>query len=189
MNETIATPKEVAQAIKQDILQKRGLKLAEAARMLNTSPQNLQGLLSGRARYRIKTANLFNHTFGYSIDYLLEGRGSLYGREDLDLPESGLLIVDPDPFGSFCLTSEGLTERQAFLNRYAHLLSPIFSAVTKDFPTSGVLDITADTSCFEAQDGTEMKIFKYIVFCESIIRQFLRPENIVEELNALSRKK
>lgn len=186
----IATPQQVAQEIRTDLLEKRKLKMADVARLMGTSPQNLSGLLKGRARYRIKTANAFHRLFGYSLDYLLEGKGALYETaqgEEITIGSeiSGDIRAITDPFGSFLPDSEDLTPRQALLNDYAKKLTPIFRKVVDCFP-GGKLDFfNIDTSEFDAHDGTEMTIYRYIAFTEHLIRQVLRPENILKELAEL----
>ena len=77
MSDSIATPEEVAKAIRAD-LACRNMKLVEAAERLGMSRQSVSQLLRGKSRFRVKTANLLRANFGYSLDYLLRGEGSLY---------------------------------------------------------------------------------------------------------------
>ena len=179
-----ATPYEVAQAIRKDWVEIRKLKLAQVARELNTSPQNITGLLKGKARFRQKTANLLKAKFGYSLDYLLKGEGELYGDLTPVIQSSvkGNDLAVTTPFGEYYPNDDGLTGRQVYLNKYAKLLAPILQIVMDSFPHE-MLDINVNTDDFEAHDEMEANIYRYIAFSESIIRQILLPSLILRKMN------
>lgn len=84
MNKKQSTPEEVSQAIRDDF-RKTGITLAEAARRIGKSTQNLSNILRGERRLSQSTAELLFREFGYSIPYLRFGEGTLHdnGRDDV----------------------------------------------------------------------------------------------------------
>ena len=78
MPQTNLSPKEIADSVKRDLIENRHLSIAEAAKMINRSPQTLFQILKGESRMRMKTAALLSDTFGYPTMYLMYGIGDLY---------------------------------------------------------------------------------------------------------------
>lgn len=74
---------EVANDVQNDIIQNQGISLAQAARRIGKSPQNFYNMLAGKSRFSKRTAVLLNKEFGYSVEYLTQGIGTLIiSRED-----------------------------------------------------------------------------------------------------------
>ena len=88
MSDKIATHQEVIKAIREDWTIHRGMKLVDVAQRLNMSRQSVSQLLKGKSRFRLGTANLLKTNFGYSLDYLLRGEGTLFDGKTEDKENS-----------------------------------------------------------------------------------------------------
>ncbi len=75
------TPEEVALAVSQDLRAKR-ITHEEAGRRIGKSRTAVSNLLSRKGRFSRDTAELFAREFGYSKDFLLYGKGSLFEAEE-----------------------------------------------------------------------------------------------------------
>ena len=81
MKEFELSAQEVSKAVRED-LKKKGLSIADAARKIGKSPQNLTNTLSGNRRMSQATAELLHLEFGYSIPFLRYGKGTLLNKEE-----------------------------------------------------------------------------------------------------------
>ena len=88
-----ATPEEIILAISQDFRANR-ITQEEAARRLGKSRTAVSNLLSRKSRLSTDNAELFADTFGYSKDFLLFGKGTLYGPAE-DQKNTKRLESDP----------------------------------------------------------------------------------------------
>ena len=88
MSDKIATHQEVIKAIREDWTIHRGMKLVDVAQRLNMSRQSVSQLLKGKSRFCLGTANLLKTSFGYSLDYLLRGEGTLFDGKTEDKENS-----------------------------------------------------------------------------------------------------
>ena len=95
MEEIIASPKEVAQAIRNDI-HSRHLTIAKAAKAIQKDPTSLYNIMQGTHRIRPQMAHLLHDEFGYSIPYLTKGIGLLegYSKSDIILRPKSQFIND-----------------------------------------------------------------------------------------------
>lgn len=86
-NNPFKTPEEIYKHISADfaIL---GMKKKEAASRLGITPQSLYNLFASRKYLSMKQAEKFRGTFGYRINYLTMGEGSLYDTPEGDKEEN-----------------------------------------------------------------------------------------------------
>ena len=80
-NNSFKTPDEVYRTISADFTI-QGISKTEAARRLSITPQGLYNLFASKKYLSMKQAEKFRRAFGYRINYLTMGEGSLY-----DTPE------------------------------------------------------------------------------------------------------
>ena len=86
----VKTPEEVCKAVALD-LRARNITHEEAGRRIGKTRNAVSNLLSRKARFSSKAAELFAREFGYDADYLMYGKGTLLLNQD-----SIVVVKDPD---------------------------------------------------------------------------------------------
>ena len=76
MIESVYTAEEICKAIAADF-KMRGLTHGAAAEMLGLCKQTVSNQISGKKKFSLKAAQRYADAFGYSIDFLLFGKGEL----------------------------------------------------------------------------------------------------------------
>ena len=84
----VCTAAEICQAIAADF-KMRGLTHETAAEKLETTKQTVSNQISGKKKFSVKTAQKYSEAFGYSLEFLLFGKGNLYA------PGRGVAITRP----------------------------------------------------------------------------------------------
>lgn len=186
-----STPKEVAKAIKHDLLEERNLSsLMEVATVLGKEPQSIYNLMKGIHRISYRNAKQLHDVFGYSISFLTKGEGELY--ESFDEPGRAVL----DSVGMSTISREGLSEREAYLNDYCHIYERLLSLVNKLFegrkrivkediffyPTREMDKITSVFRTTEERDRMRDILLKY-----ALIQSLIDPMQILQELRELEK--
>lgn len=130
----IATPEEVAEAIRQD-LKSLGYSIVEAAALMRKSPQSLYNILKGTHRISPQNARAFGDYFNYNYDYLTRGKGQLkYDRASDDFGEVLNLSYQLSP-----AEKNRLSKRERILNDYMELLATLrFRIDEKGFPLTPI---------------------------------------------------
>ena len=130
----IATPEEVAEAIRQD-LKSLGYSVVDAAALMRKSPQSLYNIMKGTHRISPQNARAFGDYFNYNYDYLTRGEGQLkYDRSPDDFGTSLNLSYQLSPAEKM-----RLSKRERALNDYMELLRTLrFSIDEKGFPLSSI---------------------------------------------------
>lgn len=80
--------RQIADEVKKALAGK-GMSLRDVAHKFGLSPQAISNQLSGRPFSR-KMAKLYADEFGFDENYLLSGKGSLYGEKEADEPQQSI---------------------------------------------------------------------------------------------------
>ncbi len=116
MRQRTAPPKEVREAVRQDLMETRGMKMAAIAKTLNVSRNTVNFMLSNTNTYfQARMAGMLHQAFGYSEQYLRYGEGQLQNES---IPENS----QPD----------AKTERERILNRYLQISDSILTILQSD---------------------------------------------------------
>ena len=76
----------------------KGLTHEMAASQLGCNKQTVSNQISGKNKFSLKTAQKYAEAFGYSLDFLLFGKGELYASEQsVSVPEAGSIIQGREP--------------------------------------------------------------------------------------------
>lgn len=181
-----ATPEEVARAIHKNITMDRGITIAEAGRILGKSPQSMYNILKGDHRISLKVAHEFNNNFGYSVDFLTKGLGTLLESASSFEDEGDGLHFDLDEINlgnwAFYTNPQGFSERETFLNDVAKIYQLAYVYLNNKLQLgvfSGVPDINPDMpDIFESE--TEKVLFRSILFSHYYIMNLINPDNVVK---------
>lgn len=92
----VKSPEEVCKAVALD-LRAQGITHEEAGRRIGKTRNAVSNLLSRKARFSSKTADLFAREFGYNRDFLMYGKGTLRTDEENVVGLNGPEKWDPDP--------------------------------------------------------------------------------------------
>lgn len=190
MTEPISTF-EIADAIRKDLVDVRAISLTQAALQLGKKPNNLYNILNGKSRISRNTAAQFHKEFGYSIDFITKGIGSLYSSGEEN--EISDIENDDEESPAFYLDNiEGLSERETILNNYARgfglILSKALALIPKQFfnywPSSDLSEITTVTNgrTFLPQSRDEKRLMKSILQSYSFLKQILDINRILDDL-------
>lgn len=176
------TPKEVAQAIQDDLLA-RSLTIAEAARMLGKTPQSLYNLLRGEFRVGIKMAKALHDTFGYSRAFLQQGIGELIDQPNeaqAEEPHEDSMMYY---YGVYYADDSLFTEREKLLNMVSRVLSETFSMLNSRLLLGIKLDLFDyddwEELGFEPRSDVEKRLVKTISQYSSQIRQMTDVKGIL----------
>ena len=145
MEITTKTAKQVAEAIQADIIS-NGLTIAEAARMIDRTPQSLYNVLRGENRIGAKMAYALNQAFGYSKAFLTHGIGEL--RENKTFEDDNSMGLFQNVWGSYFADASLFTERERLLNNTAKALSQAFFFLNKSLPLGMNIELGIDQSPF-----------------------------------------
>lgn len=121
------SPSEVCQTVKKDLRSKK-ISLAEAARRVGKSPQNMNNILRGNRRLGQSTAELMHREFGYSIPYLRYGIGFLLQDNDTNKFEATTNTTNAKD-----INLNSRTRQKAALQILCTIITAIqFACLTKD---------------------------------------------------------
>lgn len=136
--ETIYSPDQVAMILQRDLTERLHLSVAEASRRIGKKPQTLYNVLRGKNRISYPIAKLLQDTFGYSLEFLTTGEGSLRENDDYYWRGAdgkqrvpGLSPVDDVMWAHFYYPEHRVnTPRERLLLRYCQLFYEIVSSLT-----------------------------------------------------------
>lgn len=178
------SPKKVADAIRADLLS-RPLTIAEAARMINRTPQSLYNILRGEFRIGAKMATNLHKTFGYSKAFMMQGIGELKD-ESLDYNELDENVKNA--WGIYFSDDSLFTNREQLLNTICKVISKAFYYLNKKLPLGLSLNPDypkLDEIGFTPQSDIEEKLATTITQMSSLLAQVADARTI---LNSLKRK-
>lgn len=175
------TTKEIADAIRRDIVHTRKITLAEAAILIGKSPQTFSQMLKGDSKLQQKTVQVLSDTFGYSRNFLSNGEGELYPtvEEEIDSIVGSHEIIKP----------KDLTAREEFLWGMANQLSYLRTYVDNKFKLGvkynfGLIPDLNDLKT-EIRSAREQQYLLSILACVSLINQVISINPIIEALNGI----
>ena len=178
------SPKEVAEAIQDDLLS-RPLTIAEAARMIDRTPQSLYNILRGEFRIGAKMATTLHKTFGYSKAFMMQGIGEL---KDESLDYNDLEEDVKNAWGLYFSDDSLFTNREQLLNTICKVLSEAFYDLNKKLPLGLSLNPdypTLDEIGFRPQSDIEERLATTITQMSYLLAQVADARTI---LNSLKRK-
>ena len=187
--ESNKSPKEVALAIRGE-LSRRGITIADAARMIDRTPQALYNALRGEHRIGVKMATALSNAFGLTMAFVAQGIGPMYNRE----AKMGTVVTKPSSDNPIHLykdyDTEGLTPRETKLLEIKNALEKKFFELKPLFEMDGdpIVDIRVDTTRpedfgFVCQTAKERNLFQVIAYWSGLLRQLIDPGRINEVLN------
>ena len=126
MEEKVLTLPEVCKEISADLKSRRITQKA-AAEMMGTTKQTVANQLSGKKRFSANMAEKFHDKLGYSLEFLLYGRGEMYAP--------GRLIWHPKP-GTFPellgRVNDPIMTHSSIMRRCEHILEIINDKVAME---------------------------------------------------------
>lgn len=139
LNEKTYTPAEVAERVKRD-LRARG-PLFEAAQQIGISATALSNHLNGKRYLTAKQARIFHNAFGYSVEFLVSGKGELMAEDARFLNPDGIEVPDTlennaDLFELFAKDYRRLLKMEAqytdLCNKVRELIAALQAFLKKD---------------------------------------------------------
>lgn len=181
------SPKKVAKAIQADLLS-RPLTIAEAARMINRTPQSLYNILRGEFRIGAKMATNLHKTFGYSMAFMMQGIGEL---KDESLDFYDLEDNVKNAWGIYFSDDSRFTNREQLLNTICKVLSEAFYYINKKLPIGLSLNPdypTLDEIEFTPQSNIEERLANTITQMSSLLAQAADPRTILNSIKEKTKK-
>lgn len=182
------SPKDVADNIKRE-LSAKGISIAEAARILGKTPQNLNNILRGTRRPSRATAMLFNKFFDFSVDYICLGEGDMYpgGKS----PEANFIESNPLLYLGSVLPQNypGLSPREKELNRIAETYRQLCLKAEKELALGFNIDINQalkiGETALRGQTEIENKLIVTLYFWINVLRQYMDTDVISKHLETI----
>lgn len=179
MEGTVLSPLEVVKLIKEDLTVKRHITLAEAAEIIGKSPQSMYNIMKGGHRISHKIATLMHEHFGYSIDFMERGVGSMIDELGSESRPIGLFRAFSD--------KELRTEREKTMNQIKYALMQCHRILDQSVKASKSLELLSDKMdpvCFDfdCQSDTEKELFYEISMWCGLVRQLADPANVKSTL-------
>ena len=166
MEGTVLSPLEVVKLIKEDLTVKRHITLAEAAEIIGKSPQSMYNIMKGGHRISPKIATLMHEHFGYSIDFMTHGLGSMFDEQD---PQN----------------TEPRTERENTMAQIKFTLQQCHKVLSQNIKVSKPTDnlpIDQKSFDFDYKSDTEKALFYEIAMWCGLVRQLADPANVKSTL-------
>lgn len=180
MNSGDLSSKEVAQAIKNDLL-KNNITIAEAAERIGKPAQSLYNLMKGRHRIGHQMAKLLHEEFAYSVLFLTQGKGPMFDFEDSDEQEPIDLFRDYSP-------EELNTPRERLMDCIKQLIQKSYFSLSNVIRTGEVFPLSTvfpEECGFEYQSERERELFIEITLWEGMLRPLLDPKFISRALECV----